>query len=39
MLSTQVLKLVQRDNENYLSHYVKHLTLKAAVAQSVHYCP
>ena len=39
---TQVLKLVQRYNENYLSHrgnYVKHLTLKATVAQPVHYCP
>ena len=42
MLSTQVLKLVQLYNENYLSHhgnYVKHLTLKATVAQPVHYCP
>ena len=35
-------QLVQRYNENYLSHhenYVKHLTLKATVAQPVHYCP
>ena len=42
VISTQVLKLVQPYNENYLSHhgnYVKHLTLKATVAQPVHYCP
>ena len=42
VLSTQVRKLVQRYNENYLSHhgnYVKHLTLKTTVAQPVHYCP
>ena len=42
VLSTQVLKLGQLCNENYLSHhgnYVKHLTLKATVAQPVHYCP
>ena len=38
----EVLNLVQRYNGNYISHhgnYVKHLTLKATVAQPVHYCP